>query len=230
MSLIGDMLREVSERGASEQIEEVAEFTPPSRQGDAMDNYQAKSEIATMFKKRSYPRGASADVLFNVDKIINGLDGRSGLKVAFKRAKQQIDQLQAVGDGERARIAQEQYMRDSFLPAVETMMMLSPIDEVLNATTALNKLDEFALVDGGSGKGYSAAYIRKMYPEKQGLVKSISDSVVRDAVREIRHLVSMDAIRSAVGKASKIKRQIDMGEHMASDEDYEILDKVVSRA
>lgn len=230
MSLIGDMLREVSNKGASEQIEEVAEFTPPSRQGDAMDNYQAKSEIATMFKKRSYPRGASADVLFNVDKIINGLDGRSGLKVAFKRAKQQIDQLRAVGDGERARIAQEQYMRDHFLPAVETMMMLSPIDEVLNATTALNKLDEFALVDGGSGKGYSAAYIRKMYPEKQGLVKSISDSVVRDAVREIQHLVAIDAIRSAVGKASKIKRQIDMGEHMASDEDYDILDRVVARA
>lgn len=230
MSMVDDILSAKYQGDPIEEDMTGVEFTPPSRQGDATDNYQAKSEVANMFKKRSYPRGASADVMFNVEKIINGLDGRSGLKTAFKRATQQIDQLKAIGDNQRAMLAQEQYMRDSFLPAVEAMMMLSPIDEVLNATTAIGKLDEFAMVNGGSGKGYTAAYIRNMYPEKQGMVKSLSDSVVRNAVREIEQLVSNDAIRSAVGKASKIKRQIDSGEHMASDEDYEIIERVVARA
>ena len=132
-----------------------------------------------------------------------------------------------VGDKARAKMMVQQYMEESFLPAVEAVVNYTSPDELLNCKEALSALDSMAIGDG-SMKGYTAAYVRQAYGDQLGQKEGESDPTVVDAVRRIHMLVSDDQYRTAVGLAKKLKKSIDDGQNIASDEDYALLGRIVS--
>lgn len=148
-----------------------------------------------------------------------------GLAKAKKRAEMDVDYWTAHGDSERAQMVKDQYIEEKFLPAVETVIIASTPDEVLNAKDILKEFDDFSLQ---YGPGYTASYIRTAYGDQLGNASSSSDGYVVENVERIKYLSSSDQIRSAYGLAKKIKEEIDNGEHTAGDEDYEIIARVAS--
>ena len=147
----------------------------------------------------------------------------------FNKATDDSERLDAVGDKERARIVRQQYMEEVFLPVVESLVMMNSPEELLNSTNALKELDKYALVEGGRGSGYTAAFVRTLHKEDFGNVLPTSDVNVEDGVRRIRELVAYGSIRNAVGVAKRLKGQVDKGEFTASPEDYDLLQRVALR-
>ena len=107
------------------------------------------------------------------------------------------------------------------------MVNASSPDDLLNSKRALEELDKYALLEG-SGKGYTAAYVRQAYGNQLGQVKGRSEPSVKLGVQRINMMLDNGQIRSAVSLASKLKDQIDKGEKSSSDEDYELLGRVVA--
>ena len=173
--------------------------------------------------KRQYPRGASAKTTIALMVLLDNLRPR------YHKAKDESEHLKSVGDTERARIAKAGYMEDVFLPALESLVNLYGIDEILNNRTALKKLDEMVLIDGGSGSGYSEAFIKSLHGGERGIAPAVSDGVVVNAVRDIKKLVARDQIRAAVGLAKRVKGQIERGEHSAEEADWELISAVALR-
>lgn len=151
------------------------------------------------------------------------------LAQAYKKARDDSDNLLRVGDKQRAKMVKEQYMSDVFLPTLESLVVTNSPEELLNSVKSLEALDKYVLIDGGSGSGYTASFIRNLHADDFGGVLPTSDSNVSRGVSEITRLVACDQIRSAIGLAAKIKSKIDDGEYTASDEDYEIIQKVALR-
>lgn len=197
---------------------------------ETTDVYNDKAKRARAEAKKVRPNGSSPRVTVVVDKIVRG-DGAPGLAAAHQRAKEDSDILSERGERSRADIVKQQYMEERFIPAVETVIRFSSPDEVLNCKEGLNMLDKYAL-GTGSMKGYTASYIRSAYGDLLG--KDLdgrfnnSDPQVVDAVCRIKRLAGGDNIRTAVGLAARIKKDIDDGKTMASDEDYEIIGRVAS--
>lgn len=211
--------------------------TEKSTSGDAegaevefVDLYQRDARRARAEAKKTRPNGSSPRVAVVVDKIVRG-DGAPGLAAVHQRAKEDSDILSERGEKNRADIVKQQYMEERFIPAVETAIRFSSPDEVLNCKEGLNMLDKYALGTGNM-KGYTASYIRSAYGDLLG--KDLdgrfnnSDPQVVDAVCRIKRLAGRDNIRTAVGLAARIKKDIDDGKTMASDEDYEIIGRVAS--
>ena len=117
-------------------------------------------------------------------------------------------------------------MQEYFLPAVEIVVNSTSPDEVLNSKRALDMLDKYALLEG-SGKGYTATYIRQAYGNQLGQQEGRSDPVRSDVMR-INAMLDSGQIRTAVGVANRIKDKIDRGDAMADDIDYELISRVVS--
>lgn len=196
---------------------------------EPVDLYRQKSRTLYEAGKKSFPRGAKADIEYNVRGVVEGADQRSGLKSRFALARKQADYLKRIGDRNRSNMVIEQYMRDEFLPAIEALVGVSGADMLLNSTDALKELDKYAIVIGGRSDGYTATFIRELHSDELGTTISASDAYVSDIIRQIRTLIDADQIRSAVGLADKTMTQIDNGLHTASDEDYVLLEKVASR-
>lgn len=209
----------------TEDVNESAEF---------VDMYQRDVNKIRSESKKTRPRGSSPVVLAATKAAISG-DGMpaAGLAQAYKRAKNDRDMLKAKGEPGRADIVVNQYMDEHFRPAVETIIRFSSPDELLNCKPALSALDKLAL-GTGSMIGYTASYVRSSYGDLLGEDLDgrfgQSDPVVRDSVRRIKLLSNADKIRSAVGVAKQIKKQIDNGECMASEDDYDIIARVVAYA
>ena len=108
---------------------------------------------------------------------------------------------------------------------VESIIMFSSPDELLNATKALNALDALVLNEAG-GRGYTASYVRTAYKNILGNSQDKSDPTVKQTVARIKLLADSANIRSCYGLAKRIKKQIDEGEHIASDEDYDIISRL----
>ena len=53
---------------------------------------------------------------------------------------------------------------------------------------------------------------------------------MRDGIKEMMLAANNDKIRSAIDIAKKLKSKIDSGDNIASQEDYELIQKVVLRA
>lgn len=197
---------------------------------ETTDVYNDKAKRARAEAKKVRPNGSSPRVTVVVDKIVRG-DGAPGLAAAHQRAKEDSDILLARGERDRADIVKQQYMEERFIPAVETVIRFSSPDEVLNCKEGLSVLDKYALGTGNM-KGYTASYVRSAYGDLLG--KDLdgrfnnSDPQVVDAVRRIRGLADRGNIRTAVGLAARIKKDISDGKIMASDEDYEIIGRVAS--
>lgn len=199
-----------------------------------VDMYQQDVNDMRTEQKKTRPRGSSPIVLASAKAVISG-DGvpAAGLAQAYKRAKEDRDVLKAKGEPGRADIVVDQYMEEHFLPAVETIIRFSSPDELLNCKPALSALDKLAL-GTGSMVGYTASYVRSAYGDLLGTDLDSrfgqSDPAVRESVYRIKALSASDKIRSAIGVAKQIKKQIDNGERMASEDDYEVIARVVAFA
>lgn len=202
-----------------ESIEMSEEFVP-------IDIYQRTREKIRDMNSKSYPHGTSQITNMAVAYVVDG-HGAEGLAHAYKRARDDSDSLKKRGERERANLIRKQYMQENFLPAVEIVANASSPDDLLNSKRALEVLDRYALLEG-SGKGYTAAYVRQAYGNQLGQVKGRSEPSVKLGVQRINMMLDNGQIRSAVSLASKLKDQIDKGEKSSSDEDYELLGRVVA--
>lgn len=193
---------------------------------EPVDVYQRNQDRIREVNQKSYPRGSSAIVNTAVYSVIDGAGGE-GLAHAYKKAKEEVDTLKDMDERGRADLRRQQYMQEYFLPAVELVVNSASPDEVLNSKQALADLDKYALLEG-SGKGYTATYIRQAYGNLLGQVSGRDDPDTRDAIMRINSLLDNGEIRSAVGLARALKEKIDRGESMASDSSYGLLGRVVS--
>lgn len=191
-----------------------------------LDIYQRNTNRIMEMNNKKFPKGSSAAVNMSVYAVIDGV-GAEGLAKAYKRAQNDIEALKAQGERGRAEIRRQQYMQEDFLPAVEIVVNSTSPDEALNSKKAMEELDKYALLEG-SGKGYTATYIRQAYGNQLGNVEGRSDPSVRSEVMRINSLLDNGQIRTAVGVANKIKEKIDKGENQADDIDYELISRVVS--
>ena len=176
--------------------------------------------------KKSYPKGSSAVVNMAVNAVVGGAGGE-GLARAFNRAKDDSDALKARGERGRADLLKQQYMQEDFLPAVEIVVNSTSPDEVLNSPKALDELDKYVLLEG-SGKGYTAAYIRQAYGNQLGQQEGRSDASVREGVRRINMLLDEGQVRTAYSIANSLKDKVDRGEAMADDIDYDLIGRIVA--
>lgn len=202
-----------------ESIEMSEEFVP-------IDIYQRTREKIRDMNSKSYPHGSSPIVKMAVYSVLDGAGGE-GLARAYKRARDDSDSLKKRGERERADLVRKQYMAEKFLPAVELVVNSTSPDEVLNSKRALDELDKYALLEG-SGKGYTAAYVRQAYGNQLGQVEGRSEPSVRSQVQRINFLMDNGDIRSAYGMSVKLKEQIDKGEKRASEEDYDLIGRIVA--
>lgn len=170
------------------------------------------------------PRGARAKVSAEIDIIIN-----KRLKRAYNIARETVEALLNNGDTARARMAQDQYMNEKFLPVLEAMTHTVPSDELLNASGALEKLDKYVLTQGGSPAGFSRAFIKQLYAMDMGRTETMSDNFIAESVERLKKLVGSNQIRAAVGLATKMLGLINKGQHMASKDDYELIMKIAER-
>lgn len=169
------------------------------------------------------PRGASPRVKADIEMMAHKIERE------FNLAKDNAKTLAANGDTARARMVQDQYMNDTFLPLVEALTHIVPAEELMNAVSSLDILDKYVLTMGGSPAGYTKAFVQQLYSDGMGRTEPRSDGMVEDAIRRIKGMVASGQIRTAVGLATKTKTAVDKGEHSASEEDYEILQKVAER-
>lgn len=204
--------------GSDESLEEASSET--------VDIYQRGQDRLRDVSRKSYPRGSSKAVDMSVYAVIDGV-GAEGLAKAYKRAQDDIDVLKDQGERGRAQIRRQQYMQEDFLPAVEIVVNSTSPDEVLASKKALNELDKYALLEG-SGKGYTAQYIRQAYGNQLGQVEGRSDASVRSEVMRINSMLDNGQVRTAVSIANRIKDKIDRGENQADEVDYELISRVVS--
>lgn len=193
---------------------------------EPVDIYQRDQDRIYDVIQKSYPKGSSRAVNMSVYSVIDGV-GAEGLAKAYKRAQDDVDALKDQGERGRAELRRQQYMQEYFLPAVEIVVNSTSPDEVLNSKQALEELDKYALLEG-SGKGYTATYIRQAYGNQLGQQTGRSDASVRSDVMRINAMLDGGQIRTAVSIASKIKDKIDKGDAMADDIDYELIGRVVS--
>lgn len=191
-----------------------------------IDIYQRnQTRIRDMNKKR-FPNGSSRAVNMSIYAVVDGAGGE-GLAHAYREAKEDIGALKARGERGRADVRRQQYMQENFLPAVEIVVNATSPDEVLTNKKALEELDKYVLLEG-AGRGYTATYIRQAYANQLGQQTGRSDPSVRSGVIRINSLLDNGEVRTAVGIANKLKDQIDRGDAMADDVDYELIGRVVA--
>lgn len=208
-----------------ERLAAIAE-APVEDEIEVIDVYQRGQDRAREVNQKSFPKGSSRAVDMSLYAVIDGV-GAEGLAHAYHEAKEDIDVLKERGEKGRAEVRRNQYMQEFFLPAVEIVVNSTSPDEVLNSKRALDMLDKYALLEG-SGKGYTATYVRQAYGNQLGQQEGRSDPSVRSDVMRINAMLDNGEIRAAVGIANKLKDKIDGGDAMADDVDYELISRVVS--
>lgn len=207
------------------RIRDIAE-APEDEKTETVDVYQRTRERLSDISQKSYPKGSSAIINMAVASVIDGA-GTEGLARAYKRAKDDSDSLKRRGERERADLRRTQYMQEYFLPALEIVVNSSSPDELLANRRALSELDKYVLLEG-SGRGYTASYVRQAYGNQLGQVNGRSDDSVRSGVRRINALLDAGEVRSAFGLANRLKGRIERGESIADDADYELIGRVVA--
>ncbi len=203
-----------------------ADRAQPTPVSEPVDIYQRNQDRIYDVTQKSYPKGSSHAVNMSVYSVIDGV-GAEGLAKAYKRAQDDVDALKDQGERGRAELRRQQYMQEYFLPAVEIVVNSTSPDEVLSNQKALQELDKYVLLEG-SGKGYTAQYIRQAYGNQLGQQKGRSDASVRSGVMRINVLLDEGRIREAVGIANDLKEKINKGSAMADDIDFELIGRVTS--
>lgn len=209
-------------KNGRESVEEVS----TESQISPVDVYQQTQDRIYDINQKSFPKGASYAVNMAVNAVIDG-HGAEGLSKAYNRAKDDVVALKSQGERGRAELRRQQYMQEYFLPALEIVINSTSPDEVLNSSKALSELDKYALLEG-TGKGYTATYIRQAYGNQLGQQTGRSDASVRSGVMRINALLDDGQVRSAVGIANDLKKKIDSGQAIADDIDYDLIGRVVA--
>ena len=186
-----------------------------------VDMLQERRNITRDYAKKSFPRGSRAQVLATVEDVVNGI-GTDSLAQAYERAKDNSEAVDKMGDHRRAQIIKNQYMEEKFLPAIEVVVNFTSPDELLNSKKALNALDKYAL-GTGSMSGYTAAYVREAYGNALGQVQAASSPEVSDAVYRLGGFLDTDQMVLARSLAKRIKKKIDSGDVIASEDDYDFI-------
>lgn len=186
-----------------------------------VDLYQQNRNRAYDYSKRRYPNGTNPVVTSALNAVL------PRLRAAYKKATDDSDYLLKIGDKQRASIVKQQYTESEFLPAVESIIDFSSPDDILNSEKALRELDKYAIIGNRSGSGYTASYLRTIYQDGLGNQPARSDAFVKDSLGKIRMLYATDNVTAAIGLANSLKTQIEKGQHSASDEDYETINRVV---
>lgn len=190
---------------------------------EPIDMYQQEIVRVREDAKKQFPKGSSKRVLKCA------ADVAERLRLPYKKAKSDSELLKERGDKQRARMVIDQYMEDAFLPAIEALIIMTNVDEVLNSNETLSMLDQYALLEAGSGSGYTRSYIESLYDDFRGKTQAMSDHEVMKTIGKIHKMIEMDEIRTAISLANRIKEKIDRGENQASDEDYDLIATVVAR-
>ena len=215
-------MEKVSKNLSKRVKQQEAQPIPP----EPVDIYQQTQERIYDVNQKTFPRGSSKAVNMATFAVIDGV-GAEGLAKAYKRAKDESTALKERGELGRAELLRKQYMQENFLPAVEIVVNSTSPDEVLNSKKALEELDKYVLLEG-SGKGYTATYVRQAYGNQLGQQEGRSDDSVRSGVMRINALLDEGQVRTAVGIANDLKEKIDKGEAQADDIDFELIGRVTS--
>lgn len=189
----------------------------------SVDLLQEERDARSRMNKKQFPKGSSK----KLRKCAADVAAR--LRPAYRRAESDSELLKKRGDIQRARMIIGQYMEDKFLPAIEALILLTNVDEVLNSREVLNLLDDYVLMEAGSGSGYTRSYIESLYDDFRGKTQGMSDYEVMKTIGKIHKLIEVDEIRTAISLANRIKDKIDAGENQASDEDYDLIATIVAR-
>lgn len=198
----------------------------PTMPEEPTDLYQERRNTRYEEGQKSRPKGTSQITRLAVKSVVEG-DGGMGLARAYKRARDDSDYLKRNGDRERAEIRRQQYMEEYFLPAVEIVVNSSSPDSLLNSPQDLATLDKYALLEG-SGRGYTASYVRQAYGNQLGQISGNDSQAVKETVRRINMLLDNGEVRTALGIANRLKKKIDDGTEMASDASYDLLGRITS--
>lgn len=186
-----------------------------------VDILQVQRDVQRDYAKKQFPKGARAQVNATVKDVIEGA-GTDSLGRAYKRARDDSEVLEKMGDHRRAQLVRNQYMQEKFLPAVEVVVNFTSPDELLNSREALKTLDGYAL-GIGSMSGYTEAYVREAYGNALGAMPGASSPAVTAAVARINGYLDTDQNLSARALANKMKKSIDDGKDIANDEDYDLI-------
>lgn len=192
--------------------------TPQPFANDPFQTERMKRREAQQ-KRQRYSRGAKPSMRLDMSAIAN-----TALPIQYRKAKSDSDYLRNLGRTTEATMVKQQYMEDYFLPAVDAMVRMNSMEAVLSSPKVLEALDDYTLLDGTRGNGYTKAYILTLYSPLDKAERS--DGRVRHAVMRIKALCEDDMIRTAVGIAQQIKRDIDNGDSSATSEDYELISRV----
>ena len=214
---IKEITDEMFSRGTPEPTVE------PVGNTDRLDLLQQGRNERFEMGKKEFPRGSSQKVQ------IDAAEAADRLRMAYRRARDDSDLMRKKGDKQRAQMVIDQYMEDYFLPAVEAVIIMNNVDQVLNSKTALDTLDKLVLLPAGSGSGYTRQYIISLYDKFRGYDEGSSDMVVARTLGKIHKLIEQDEIRAAISAAKRLKDKIDRGENQANDEDYETISVIVAR-
>lgn len=224
-----DELNSAKEYYANLPDEEASASSPVEKK----DVYKSRKDAILGDNKKSHPNGSSAFVKSVARAVVTGEGAISGAGLigAYRRAKDDSDSLKSRGENDRAELVRNQYMEENFLPAVEAVVAYSSPDEFLNNKEALSLFDKYVLGVGRSN-GYTASYLRTAYGKVLGsdLGKRFngSDAKVAESVMRIKALCDSGNIRTAVGIARRMRKLIDEGENIASEEDYGIIGRVAA--
>lgn len=210
------------EMWADEDVE--GENNPPQPQYAEIigDTYNDAKRAQILANKHTIPKGSRPKVNSHAEAVLKSL------AVAYDKAVSDSERLRASGDIKRAEIIEQQYLEDSFLPAVEAVKQFNSVDELLNNNEVLSAFDKYAKLRG-NGSGYTASFLRTLYGDERGTFSGTSDAVVREAIRDIMNSIANDNVRGAVSTATSIKRKIDNGKNIASEDDYEFINRVIYR-
>lgn len=192
---------------------------------DSPTDYYQKGRSARFYdaKNNTFPRGSSQKILVDVSAVLERL------APAYRRAKSDSDLYRERGDKARSEMVKQQYYEDDFLPALEALVGMSSVDEVLNSKQALSTMDKYATLDNTAGTGFAASYIKSAHKDDRGSFSGRSDAYVDDQIKRIAKLLDANQVRSAISIANKLIKQIDGGQHLATEDDYAILAKVSAR-
>lgn len=204
-----------------EFISEEEEVTPPP-----VDIYQEERNVQRDYAKKQFPKGSRTQVLATVKDVVEGA-GTASLSRAYKRARDDSEALRQMGDTRRAQLIINQYMEEHFLPAVEIVVNFTSPDELLNSKEALTTLDKYAL-GIGSMSGYTAAYVREAYGNQLGQVEQASSPIIAHEVARLNGLLDTDQMQTAYALAKKLKKMVDDGKAIASEDDYDLISTVAA--
>lgn len=218
---------ESSQKRANEANSEPEQNAPQV----TLDDYTKQYFEDTRAIRKKTSRGASGRVLIFTRLLVLGDKKKriDGLKKAYARVKMDIEQYKNYRP-ELIEPFKRRYLEEKFLPVVEAIIMQTSPEDLYNSTSSLELLDKYVMLPfDTSGKGFTKQYIKTAYIDRGILSNNEKSSEeLVDGIRKIRSYSSSADTRVAYLLAKKLKDKVDKGKLIATDDDYELLSRIVS--